>query len=64
MHGVGNPMAKRAFEMFSLNDFIVTKEQKDPDPDFPTVAFPNPEEGKSRFNNCLSDRVFYIYFLF
>lgn len=23
------------------------EEQKDPDPEFPTVKFPNPEEGKS-----------------
>ncbi|CAI2166348.1 14746_t:CDS:10 [Funneliformis geosporum] len=46
MHGVGTPMAKKAFETFSLNPFISTKEQEDPDPDFSTVAFPNPEEGK------------------
>ena len=46
MHGVGTPIAKRAFETFSLNPFISTKEQEDPNPDFPTVAFPNPEEGK------------------
>ncbi|RHZ83008.1 hypothetical protein Glove_100g20 [Diversispora epigaea] len=46
MHGVGYPVAKNAFEVFSLNDFIVTKEQMNPDPDFPTVVFPNPEEGK------------------
>ncbi|CAG8495313.1 6602_t:CDS:10 [Diversispora eburnea] len=46
MHGVGYPVAKNAFKAFSLNDFIVTKEQMNPDPDFPTVAFPNPEEGK------------------
>ena len=27
--------------------FIVVEEQKDPDPEFSTVKFPNPEEGKS-----------------
>src|SRR6266480_4857002 len=32
MHGVGTPVAKRAFEVFSLNPFIITKEQEDPDP--------------------------------
>ncbi|GBB97055.1 hypothetical protein RclHR1_02900018 [Rhizophagus clarus] len=46
MHGVGTSVAKRAFEVFSFNPFISTKEQEEPDPDFPTVAFPNPEEGK------------------
>ncbi|CAG8512396.1 5364_t:CDS:10 [Funneliformis mosseae] len=46
MHGVGTPVAKRAFETFSLNPFISAKEQEDPDPDFSTVAFPNPEEGR------------------
>ncbi|CAB4384192.1 unnamed protein product [Rhizophagus irregularis] len=46
MHGVGTQVAKRAFEVFSFNPFLSTKEQEEPDPDFPTVAFPNPEEGK------------------
>jgi phosphoglucomutase len=46
MHGVGTPYAKRSFEVFGLKPFIPVKEQVEPDPDFPTVAFPNPEEGK------------------
>jgi phosphoglucomutase len=50
MHGVGTPFAKRAFACFGLPDFIPVEEQVLPDPDFPTVAFPNPEEGKGALN--------------
>lgn len=32
---------------YILQPFIVVEEQKLPDPEFPTVKFPNPEEGKS-----------------
>ncbi|KAI9267914.1 hypothetical protein BDA99DRAFT_504345 [Phascolomyces articulosus] len=46
MHGVGAPFAKRAFEVFDLPPFIAVDEQIDPDPNFSTVEFPNPEEGK------------------
>jgi phosphomannomutase len=46
MHGVGKKLAERIFQEFSLSPFIPVLEQVDPDPDFPTVAFPNPEEGK------------------
>ncbi|KAJ3285841.1 Phosphoglucomutase-2 [Borealophlyctis nickersoniae] len=46
MHGVGHPFAARAFETFALPPFISVKEQIYPDPDFPTVEYPNPEEGK------------------
>ncbi|OBZ85290.1 Phosphoglucomutase-2 [Choanephora cucurbitarum] len=46
MHGVGTPFAKRAFACFGLPAFELVQEQIMPDPDFPTVAFPNPEEGK------------------
>lgn len=50
MHGVGTPFAERAFKAFDLPPFVPVKEQVVPDPDFPTVAFPNPEEGKGALN--------------
>ncbi len=46
MHGVGAKWTALAFQAFGLPPYIPTKEQVDPDPDFSTVAFPNPEEGK------------------
>jgi phosphomannomutase len=46
MHGVGHIWAKEAFEHFGLPHYVETKEQLHPDPEFPTVKFPNPEEGK------------------
>jgi phosphomannomutase len=46
MHGVGTKFTARAFKTFGLPDFIPTLEQIEPDPSFPTVVYPNPEEGK------------------
>lgn len=44
MHGVGGETALRALDRVGFKDVTVVKEQQEPDPDFPTVAFPNPEE--------------------
>ncbi|KZP29895.1 hypothetical protein FIBSPDRAFT_726687 [Athelia psychrophila] len=44
MHGVGHPFAVRAFEMAGFAPFVPVAEQQEPDPEFPTVKFPNPEE--------------------
>lgn len=46
MHGVGAKPVAKAFETFGLKPYIPVAQQVQPDPDFPTVAFPNPEEGK------------------
>eukprot|EP01130_Rhizamoeba_saxonica_P014261 TRINITY_DN6216_c0_g1_i1.p1 TRINITY_DN6216_c0_g1~~TRINITY_DN6216_c0_g1_i1.p1 ORF type:complete len:585 (+),score=123.78 TRINITY_DN6216_c0_g1_i1:30-1784(+) len=46
MHGVGTPYVEIALNNFNLNPFVPVVEQNDPDPNFPTVTFPNPEEGK------------------
>ncbi|KAJ3031039.1 UNVERIFIED_CONTAM: Phosphoglucomutase-3 [Siphonaria sp. JEL0065] len=44
MHGVGHPFAERVVRVFGMPELVVVPEQVHPDPDFSTVAFPNPEE--------------------
>ncbi len=44
MHGVGGNIAVRAFQAAGLPDPLVVEAQFRPDPAFPTVSFPNPEE--------------------
>ena len=44
MHGVGTETVENVFAKAAYADPILVKAQTDPDPDFPTVAFPNPEE--------------------
>jgi len=44
MHGVSDAFASEAFKRAGFQPYIAVVEQKDPDPDFPTVRFPNPEE--------------------
>lgn len=43
MHGVGGQLGQRVLEAAGFRVSLVP-EQAQPDPDFPTVAFPNPEE--------------------
>ena len=44
MHGVGGATMRAVFEQAGFTDVTMVAAQADPDPDFPTVAFPNPEE--------------------
>jgi phosphomannomutase len=44
MHGVGGASMLRVFHEAGFTNVSPVAEQLSPDPDFPTVAFPNPEE--------------------
>jgi phosphomannomutase len=44
MHGVGTEIVVRAFAKAGFEPLISVSRQAAPDPRFPTVAFPNPEE--------------------
>jgi phosphomannomutase len=44
LHGVGTETLERVFHAAGFPSPILVQSQADPDPDFPTLAFPNPEE--------------------
>ncbi|MGK3648906.1 phospho-sugar mutase [Pseudarthrobacter enclensis] len=44
MHGVGGDTAVGVLNAAGFRDVTLVREQASPDPDFPTVSFPNPEE--------------------
>jgi phosphomannomutase len=44
MHGVGTETLQKVFKAAGFPEPILVTEQAQPDPDFPTVKFPNPEE--------------------
>ncbi len=44
MHGVGKKWLLQAFESYGHALPVLVDAQCEPDPEFPTVKFPNPEE--------------------
>lgn len=44
LHGVAGDLVARVLRAAGFTDLHVVDSQAEPDPDFPTVAFPNPEE--------------------
>jgi phosphomannomutase len=44
MHGVGSQTMHAVLAAAGFDDVVAVPQQEQPDPDFPTVSFPNPEE--------------------
>lgn len=47
LHGTGNTIAERLLREIGIENLYVVPEQKEPDGDFPTVDYPNPEDPKA-----------------
>ncbi|ENK1244850.1 phospho-sugar mutase [Clostridium sporogenes] len=47
LHGTGNVPVRRALEESGYNNVFVVKDQEEPNGNFPTVKYPNPEDPKS-----------------
>uniref|UniRef100_A0AC35TPE8 Phosphoglucomutase-2 n=1 Tax=Rhabditophanes sp. KR3021 TaxID=114890 RepID=A0AC35TPE8_9BILA len=54
-HGIGRDYCIRMFREFGFKaeNIVQVKEQCDPNPDFPTIPFPNPEEGARVLKLCI-----------
>lgn len=47
LHGTGNTIAERLLKEIGIQNLYVVPEQKNPDGNFPTVDYPNPEDPKA-----------------
>ena len=47
LHGTGNTVVERLLKEIGFENVYVVQEQKDPDGNFPTVDYPNPEDPKA-----------------
>ena len=47
VHGTGGMLVKRVLKEIGFENVYIVKEQEEPDGNFPTVDYPNPEEGKA-----------------
>jgi len=47
LHGTGNKLVQRILKELGFESVYVVKEQEAPDGNFPTVAYPNPEDPKA-----------------
>ena len=47
LHGTGGRLAKKSFNELGYKNVHIVKEQEEPNGDFPTVSYPNPEDPKA-----------------
>ncbi|KAG6878773.1 hypothetical protein C0993_008072 [Termitomyces sp. T159_Od127] len=61
MHGVSDKFVSEAFTRFGFAPYLPVTEQQHPDPEFPTVKFPNPEEKGDQLGVIFGHRTFELY---
>jgi len=47
LHGTGNKLVQRVLKELGFENVYIVKEQEQPDGNFPTVSYPNPEDPKA-----------------
>ena len=47
LHGTGNKLVQRVLKELGFENVYIVKEQENPDGNFPTVSYPNPEDPKA-----------------
>ena len=47
LHGTGHTLVPQALQAFGFENMTIVNEQANPDPNFPTVSSPNPEEAQA-----------------
>jgi len=47
LHGTGNKLVQRILRELGFENVYIVKEQEEPNGDFPTVSYPNPEDAKA-----------------
>ena len=47
LNGAGNKLVRRIFRERGFDNIHIVKEQENPDPDFTTIGYPNPEDPKA-----------------
>lgn len=47
LNGCGNKLVRRILDEIGFENIFIVKEQENPDPDFTTVGYPNPEDPKA-----------------
>ncbi|PKA15229.1 phospho-sugar mutase [Leptospira haakeii] len=58
LHGTGGKYMKKLLQDFGYKNVTLVPEQKDPDGEFPTVKFPNPEEPEAlEMSKKLSEKI-------
>ena len=61
IHGTGITMVPRVLKAFGFNNVHIVNEQANPDGNFPTVEYPNPEESEAMSYGLKLAKEFFLH---